>query len=436
MRKAIEKIKLFITEDIWKIDVTEIPKLHIYLFRIIRIVVLAIKGFFNDNCLQKASGLTYFSLISIIPTLAMAFGIAQGFGFKNSLINEIRNQLSSNQEAAEWIIQFANKYLDSSKGGVIAGVGFAILIWSLMRLLGSIEKSFNEIWDISKTRSFIRKFSDYLSLMIIALLFIISSSSMVVFVQSKVDIPLLGSMTGPLLGYIIPYVLIWLVFTLMLFIIPNTNVKFLSALVGGILSGTAFQLLQYFYIKFQVNLNHLNPIYGSFAAFPIFLVWLNSSWLIVLFGTELAYATQNVKNFEFEADTKNISYQYKKQVILLIAHYIVKRFEREENPPTLGDIAYDLKLPVRLVTDALNDLVGSKVLSEVVLDKINDTGYIPCIDIHKLTIGYIIDKIEEKGTSDFLITKNKDLVKIKNLMADIKLLVSNSDNNKKLIDIL
>ncbi|MBN2167296.1 MAG: YihY/virulence factor BrkB family protein [Marinilabiliaceae bacterium] len=435
MKKQIEKTKKFITEDIWKIEFTDIPKIHILFFRIIRIIVLAVKGFFNHNCLQKASGLTYFSLISIIPTLAMAFGIAQGFGFKQSLIREIEKQLSSNQEAARWIIDFANKYLDSSKGGVIAGVGFAILIWSLMRLLGSIEASFNDIWDVTKSRSFIRKFSDYLSLMIIALLFIISSSSMVVFVQTKVDIPFLGNMTGLLLGYVIPYLLIWLVFTLMLYIIPNTNVKFVSALVGGVLAGTAFQLLQYFYIKFQVDLSQLNPIYGSFAAFPVFLVWLNSSWLVVLFGAELSYATQNVKNFEFEADTKNISYNYKKQVLLLVSHYIVKKFVNEEGAPTLSEIAYQLKLPIRLATDIIYELSSAKIVTEVVNETSEESGFMPGVDVNKLTIGSVIRKIEEKGTCDFL-SSNNDLLQIKQVLNQWSSLSEESVLNKKLIDII
>jgi membrane protein len=435
MKELLIRITKFVTEDIWKIDFSGLPKVHVYFIRIFRILILAFKGFFRHDCAQKASGLTYFTLISIIPTLAMAFGIAQGFGFKETLEREIESQLSGQAEVSKWIIDFAEKYLDSTKGGVIAGIGFALLLYALMRVLGSIESAFNDIWDIHRPRSFVRKFSDYLSLMIIALLFVISSSSMIVFVRHQFDISFLFGLAGPLFGYIIPYFLIWLVFTFMLYIIPNTNVKFSSALIGGVLSGTAFQLLQFFYIKFQVSLSTLNPIYGSFAAFPIFLIWLNSSWLIVLFGAELSFATQNVKNYEYEFDTKNISYSYKKQILILISHFVVKQFQLEKRAPTMADIAFELKLPIRLITDSINELRAAKILVEVVIENNHEIGYMPSIDMNKLTVGYVLNKIEEKGNSDFVSHQNIEMNHIKSLLHDMNLLVESSEYNKKIIDI-
>lgn len=411
--KQFARAKKFILEDIWRIDSASTSKHHFRLINIIRIVILAVRGFMSNNCINKASSLTYYSLISIIPIVAMAFGIAKGFGFDKVLENELQNQFAGQGEVANWIMSFASGYLDNARGGMIAGVGLAVLLWSLMKVLGSIEASFNEIWEVKRDRSFIRKFSDYVSLMMVALLFLISSSSMVVFVRQEFGMGDFGELAGALFGFVIPYLIMWLGFTMLLFIMPNTRVHFYSALVGGILSGTMFQLLQYFYIHFQVGMSSYNAIYGSFAAFPLFLIWLNSSWMIVLFGAELSYATQNVKNYEYEFDANNISYSYKKQVYLLIAHYVVQKFKHHQKSPSIEEIAFHLKLPVRLVKDSVNFLLDCHVLVEVVTGAHHEVGYHPAFDIHEMTLALLLKRIESHGSSEFLKLKHGELIRIK-----------------------
>ena len=189
---------------------------------------------------------------------------------------------------------------------MIAGIGAIFLMWSVMNLLGSIEASFNDIWDIKRARSFIRKFSDYISLTIIAVLFLVSSGSMIVFINQQLQGVALISNVGSILFRFIPVALVWIVFTLLLYIMPNTKVKFSAALFGGIIAGTLFQILQYSYIHSQIGVSKYNAIYGSFAAFPLFLLWLQISWLIVMFGSELSFAAQNVRSFEFDSDTRTI----------------------------------------------------------------------------------------------------------------------------------
>lgn len=413
MKQYIAKLKHFFSEEIWRITSTDTKKHQFFLIQVFRIVALAVRGFLSQDCVRKASGLTYYSLISIVPIVAMAFGIAKGFGFDDMLEQELQNQLAGHQEIVEWIMGFARSYLNSTKGGMIAGVGFAVLLWSLMKVLGNIEASFNDIWEINKPRSVIRKFSDYLSLMIIALLFLISSSSMIVFVQHEFAASFLGTFAGPLFGFVIPYFLIWFVFTMVLYIMPNTKVRFSSALIGGVLSGSIFQLLQYYYINFQMGMSSYNAIYGSFAAFPLFLIWLNTSWMIVLFGAELAYAAQNVRNYEYEHDSNKVSDFYRKQIIVYVASFIVKKFDNEETPPTTEEIAFNLKLPIRLAKESLRKLIQAKIITEVVMEKGRELGYQPAIDIHKLTIGLVVQRIEMQGTNDFLTERNGDLNKIK-----------------------
>ncbi len=412
MKNLVLKIKNYFTKDIWAIDSDEISGTRLFIVRLVRIVLLAIKGFIRHDCLQKASGLTYYTLISIVPVMAMVFGIAKGFGFEKVLQQELQNQMAGQQDVVDYVMKFATGYLNSTKGGMLAGIGLVVLIWSLMKVLSSIEAAFNHVWDVKKPRIFSRKLSDYLSLVIIGLLFIVSSSSMIVFVRKEFGMTILGGYGSAIFGFGIPYVISWLVFTLILFILPNYRVKFSSALVGGFLTGSAFQLMQYYYIHFQVGMSSYNAIYGSFAAFPLFLVWLNTSWMIVLLGAEISYATQNIRNYEYEFDAKNINYHNKRLVYVVLVSTIIKNFVAEERALTVGEIAFKLKMPIDLIKDSLYELIDSGIISEVNLDKVSDPGFIPGIDVNKLTIGYVLKRIEEHGSHDMLYSSIENIGQI------------------------
>ncbi|TAJ14769.1 YihY/virulence factor BrkB family protein [Marinilabiliaceae bacterium JC017] len=400
-----------------------------------RIVILAIRGFIKDNCPQKASALTYYSLLSIVPVAAMAFGIAKGFGFEKNLRTELENKFSGQEEVVSWIMDFADKYLLSIKGGMIAGIGFAVLLWSVMNVLGNIEQSFNEIWEVKKSRSFIRKFSDYVSFMLVGILFLVSSSSMVVFVSNKGTNIELYRFASSFIGMILPYLLIWIVFTFLIVIMPNTRVKLSSALIGGIIAGTLFQVVQYSYIHFQIGMSRYNAVYGSFAAFPLFLIWLQISWLIVLFGAELSFASQNVKNFEFESDTRNISYSYKRQVTLLLARIIIQRFINGEKAPGAESLSFDLKLPIRLVKDVLYELTEAGVICEIQGDDEKDTAYHPGKDINELSISMVIQMVENRGSADFHFEDSDELNILRNVLNRFDDIIAKMPENCLLKDI-
>ena len=416
----LDKLKLiqkFIFEDIWRLRREDTSKRQFFLIKYGRIFILAIRRFLGDDCKMKASALTYYTLLSIVPIFALIFGIAKGFGFRETLQRELYTRLSGYENVIEWIDGFAMSYLDNTKGGAIAGVGVVLLFWSVMRVLGYIERSFNDIWDIQHSRTLVRKFSDYISFMLVATILLIVYSGLTVFISRTISGFSLLKEFDPVVGYILPVVIVWIVFTLMFMIMPNTKVKLPSAIFGGIISGTAFLILQFGYIYFQVGVSKYNAIYGSFAALPLLLVWLQWSWLVVLFGAELSAAFQNVKSFEFESDTKNMSAFYRRLVSLLIAKHIIDRFKNGENPPTMSDMLVALKLPVRLASEVLFDLERAGVITETnVTGKPEETAYLPAFDINKMTVSCILGKLETFGTSDFLFEEGDDFVKLRTIL--------------------
>ena len=420
IQDRINFLRRFIEEDIWRIRKDNTSKRQFWLFRVIRIFVLALKRFAVDDCQVKASALTYYSMLSVVPVIALAFAIAKGFGFVDTLERIINENLSSQKEVATWIQEFALSYLDTAKSDMIAGEGIIILLWSVMQILGSIEKSFNDIWGIKHSRSIIRKFSDYISFVIVATVLLVLSSGLMVFLSNSVTIFNLGKIATPIISWASPYILTWAVFTIMFMLMPNTKVKFSSAIFGGIIAGSLFLGLQYGYITFQIGVSKYNAIYGSFAALPLFLIWMNWSWLIVLLGAELSYAIQNEKSFEFEADTENVSSEYRRLVSLLVVKYIVDAFQKGKTPPSMADLSVDLKLPTRLVSQVLRKLEDADLIVKVLIDetKKNETGYHPAFNVDQMTVTCVIDKIEKSGSTDLHFEETEDIRKIRTILDD------------------
>ncbi len=410
----------FLTTDIWRIRASKLSGRKSFWIRQLRTILLAIRGFGEDQCQLRASALTFYSLLSVVPVVAMAFGIAKGFNMDKLLEERILESLQGQEEVATRIIEFSHSFLENTQGGLIAGVGIAVLFWTIIKMLGNIESSFNDIWGIKKSRSFGRKFSDYLSIMLICPILLIMSSSITVIIASQVTMIMDKlSFLGPVADAIVfslkilPYAVLWGVFTFVYMFMPNTAVKFRSAFVAGIIAGTIYQGVQWAYINFQVGVSKYGAIYGSFAALPLFLMWLQVSWLIVLFGAEVSFAEQNVETYEYEPDCLKVSHSFKRLLALSIVHLCVKKFHHAQEPLTADDIAHELEMPIRLAREVLYDLTESGVLSEVKINDSKVSAYQPASDIEDFTLFHIVNKLDQYGIDNIPIAETEDVKKLK-----------------------
>jgi membrane protein len=421
---------------IWNTPFSEISKGKTFLFKQLRIVMIAARGFSQDKVQLRASALTYYSLLSVIPLAAIAFAIAKGFGLDQNLRELISKEFASHQEVLNWLLQTANTALEDTRGGYLAGVGMVILFWSVMSLLQHIENSFNHIWQIRSSRPWYRKFTDYLTIMLIAPIFIILSSSITVFIQAYLTefmskAPILDFFK-PLVIFSFksaPYFLTWIALTILFIIMPNAKVKFVPALISGIIAGTAVQLLQYFYIDLQFGITKLSAIYGSFAAVPLFILWLQFTWLIILLGAELCFANQNLSNYEFESESLNISHYQKRALVLMIMHIIIKKFEVGEQPISAENIALQLKIPVRLVRDILQDIAEVKLISIVHENEKKERLYQPAMDIYKLSVSYVFSKMDKYGNKHITLNRNKEYERVISMLDKFDRLIAKSDSN-------
>jgi membrane protein len=433
--RVIEKGKHFY-DAIWHTSLSDISKGKSFIFKQLRIIILAAQGFMNDRVQLRASALTFYSLLSIIPVAAIGFAIAKGFALDQKLTQVLTDEFQSQPEVLSWILSSATNALQETRGGYIAGVGMIILFWSVMSLLGQIENSFNHIWQIGSSRPWYRKFTDYLTIMLIAPVFLILSSSLTVFVGTDLsDFITRSSMLDffkPVVSFLVkfaPYLLTWVALTILFIIMPNTKVKFVPAFVSGIIAGTILQLLQWLYIDLQFGISKLSTIYGSFAAIPLFILWLQSSWIIVLLGAELSFANQNVSRYEFESEALNVSHFQKRALVLMIMNMIVRNFTVGEKPIDAENISRTLKIPVRLVRDILQDLSSAELVSVIHEKEHVERLYQPALDINKLSVSYVLNRLEKKGTEHQIFVKSKDYNKIISILEKFDKLIAKSDSN-------
>ena len=438
----LAKIIQFIERDIWRIRLKHLPAAKALLIEHLRILLAAWRGFEKHQCQLRASALTFFSLLSIVPIAAMAFGIAKGFDMQTILEERLLEKFEGQEEVLAKVFDFANTLLANTKGGVIAGVGVAVLFWTIIKVLGNIESSLNGIWGVKKPRSLSKKATDYLSVMLISPILLVVSGSATIFIASQVTfvtqkIALLGGLST-VVSFIlkfVPYSIMWALFTFIYIFMPNTKVNFKSGLFAGIIAGTMYQTVQWLYVTFQVGVAQYNAIYGSFAALPLFLVWMQLSWLIVLAGAELSYAHQHSDMLEFEPDIERVSPSFKKLLTLRVVSLLAKNFSQGLKSLSMSDISHATDIPKKLIQQILNDLTECGIIIDTSNKQEQEVGYQPALDTDHLTINYVLDVMEKCGIPDIPVEPAPELETLAESLKTFRDELEKSPANRILRDI-
>ncbi len=439
---AVSRVMGFFQTDIWRIRLDETAGWRRFFIRYLRIFLIAFQKFFSDQCLLRASSLTFFSLLSVVPVLAMTFAVAKGFGLQGKLEELIIEQLAGQEEVVTRLVGYSRNLLENTSGGIIAGVGAAFLIWSVISILGSAEDSFNHIWEIRQPRPISRKITDYLAITLISPLLFVMASSVTVIAVARINelmeaFGLLGYISPliTLVVQIIPHVLIWMLFSFVFIFLPNTRVHYTSGILAGVIAGTVFVLVQAAYIYFQIGVARYNAIYGSFAALPLFLVWLQLSWYIVLFGVEISYAHQNERSFEYAPDIQRISRSFKRLLSLMVMHRIVRNFSQGNPPLSRRQISEDLKIPIRLTNDILTELAAASLLTVIPLPGYKQNIYQPARSINEISISYVIESLENRGEDSIPVAGDESFTSISRALNSFVQAMEKSPENRLLKDI-
>ena len=298
IRERINRITIFLTDEIWRTTDDELGRLQRTWYVILKVMVLTIRRFSRDNVTSKASALTYSTIMAVVPVFAVVFAIGRGFGYNKMLEMQIRKYFGNSDSTIDLLIDFVNSYLEHTRNGMFLGFGIILLLWTVLNLTNNIEHMFNNIWQVNKERSMFRTFTDYCSLLLLMPLLVIVMGGLSIFATTVMKTLPDFLLLGPVLRFTfeaMPFLLSGTIVSVLYMFMPNTKVKFRYAVIPGFLAGTGLQILQYIYIDSQIWVSSYNAIYGSFAAIPLFMLMAQFSWTICLFGAEMNYAAQNLQ---------------------------------------------------------------------------------------------------------------------------------------------
>lgn len=390
----------YCSEGVWT-DMRSTP-----FVKLVKTLNLSLRAFFNGDIQTKACALTFRTMLAVVPALALIVAIGRGFGLQEVLENELIDSFGSQREALVKAFDFVDSYLSQSSEGVFVGVGIAMLLWTLISILGSVEHAFNDIWGVKNGRSFWRKLTDYLAIFLILPVLMICASGITVFVSTNLQRVLPFEFMTPLIKWLLDFaslVFIWLFFTGVYMLIPNTKVKFKNAFVAGIFAGTGFMVLQWLFITGQIYVSKYNAIYGSFAFLPLLLIWLQLVWVICLAGGVVCYASQNIFQYNFNNEIGRITVAYRLKIFIAVMTVVVRDYLDRKQPPTKEDMVARYGLPSRLAASSVNFMVDAGLLLRVVTDEKDEIyGYAPAIDAELLTVGEVIRRVRTHGSDGFI----------------------------------
>ena len=423
---TFNRIKLFFGRDVWRVNEEGLNLAQQIGIREARRLVITIDGFIANNLSSYAAALTYSCILAAVPVLAIIFAIARGFGFGSIIEDQLRNNISISPDISDTVFKFIESYLAYTHSGIFLGVGLLLLLYTVVMLTSNIETAFNAIWHVRSSRNIYRRSIDYVTVFLLLPILIVVTSGFSIFMITLSSLFGDYQILSDTMEFVIqatPVVLWCIAFVALYKLMPNTHVKWRSALLPGIFAGALFQFVQYLYIHYQIVLSSYNAIYGSFAALPMFMLWLNISWYICLIGAQFSYANQRADEYAFSKDLQNMSRCDHDALCILLLSRIAHRFAEGMPPFTTHSLAKETGLPHALVQGLLDELTTAGLISETHDDTGRKQNYLPTQDIHRVSINNILYRLDNQGNGRIPIRwaqGNSDWNRIRKIRASLE----------------
>ena len=406
MNKHLQQIREFIQYDLWRQPHMDIhaPKKR-WLYRFLQTIILVARGFKDQVLVVRANSLSFALLFAFIPMMALIYAIARGFGFEEIVKSTISSSFLAEANVAPVLLEWIERYLETARDGLFVGIGLIVLIWAVYAFFNMLENSFNSIWNVKQSRSFTRRMTNYVMTLLLVPVLVVVTSGISIFLNSTEVLAFVLDGIVPIRKFMLrflPFVATAGVFTWIFIAIPNTKVKFSSAIIPGILMGLLYQVVQALSMYLVVLFARMSIVYGAFSAIPLVLIWLHITCWLLLVGAELAFAIQNNDMFAYEKDLKNMSRRYKDYVMLYLLSVIIRRFEVGESPQTAQEMAAENQLPIRLVQQVLSRLEETVIVRRVYVEDEEEQAFIPALDTKSITVEMVIGRISAQGTEEFL----------------------------------
>ena len=351
--RAVERLARLLFEELWAAGSGGASRFRRFLVVAGRVCFITVEGFYQDLCMLRASALAFASLLGLVPVLAVAFAVLRGLGWSGERLESLI--LGSVTILSPEAIRVIVSYIDHTNFAGLGVIGGSLLFVTVISLLTNVEVSFNTIWGGVPARPLWRRASNYLAVVVVAPILLAVATSMTAAVQSSSAIAWLSRLSGvgPTIDYFLKWAaagVVWLLFAFLYLVIPNTKVRVVPALIGGLAAGSVWQLTQWAYISFQIGVANYNAIYGALAQLPLLMAWFYVSWVIVLFGAEIAFAVQNVAHYSQERRTAPVQgHALLEYAGVCVARELARAAYGRTEAPTVESLAVALDVPVRLV---------------------------------------------------------------------------------------
>jgi len=393
-------VRAFLTRDVWEKNPRDCPFIQATLLRGLRITILTWRGIFSDELTLRASALTYITLISLIPMLIVGLSLARSFGFGDETIQNLMDMMSDMPEQVqEFFSDMLEQVQQTTRFSSLGWLGVAPLIITATMVLSSTESMFNRIWGISKSRNVIRRTSNYISLLVVVPFLMGIGSTIAVQLQDEAVVRSLGAI-APIYGYLlkkIPLITVWAGFSFLYIVLPNVRVRFVPALVGGLVASTLWVVWQRLYIQLQVGVVRYNVLYGTFAFLPIFLFWLYVGWIILLLGSEIAFAMQNHNTIHMERHAQKAGARARQLLALSVLCDAARALKGEGAAVATSWYSEEKRVPVRLLNEVMGQLEEGGYMAPV-SDTAGDGRYVLIRAPENIAVKDILDLIEKGGT--------------------------------------
>jgi membrane protein len=385
-------------DRLWNDEPTELTRFRRALHALFRVAFLVARDFVGNVVKLQAMALAFKTLLSLAPLLAVVFSILKAFGVHNRMEPALAEALAPLGEKGQEITQLLIGFVDRMSAGALGSVGLVTLFVTVLSLMGTIEEAFNTIWRVSAPRKLARKFSDYLSVLLVGPVLIFAALTITAtlqsntFVQNLISLEPFGTVVLALLK-LVPYVTLWGAFTFFYIFIPNTRVNLKSALIGGLVAAVLWQTVGWAFTVFVASSTRYYAIYSSFAILLLFLLWLHIGWLIVLLGAQVAYAHQHVNFYQVDRDGLFQSPAGREKIALHLLYAIGRNFYLGIDPVSVGKLAAELRLPAGPAKDILELLCRSRLL----LAAVNGDTYVLARDPQTINLKEILDSVRNAG---------------------------------------
>ena len=372
-----------------------------------RTLSLAVHGFLADRCPLRAAALTLVFIFSLAPALAVGFSLAGGFGVQEKIkpaiyrhlgLMDAEGNLNPDAEALRGYFDTIMSYVEGTRFQALGLIGTAIIFLAAYKVLSSIEKTMNHIWGVRRRRRLVRKIVDYLAVLVVSPVLLLMTSLVTASVRSGTVLGYLGmgkhALIARVLGALVALLFAALGFWFLYFFFPNTPVRMTSAAAGAVVAAILWQAWQSIYLWLQVGVSKYNAIYGTLAAFPIFVLWLYVAWQMILFGAELSYAHANHSDIEFGGLEFAPSPAYREQLALGAMTLAASAFLKEAPAATCEEMAHRLAAPLRVMRQLLEHLTSARLLVELQGDH---ARFQPAAPLDQITLGRVLHAVCDRG---------------------------------------